>query len=132
MTLAGIMVADHNMGVTTMKATINIAKTGESVEFDSDTLPEASNLYAWTYGLTQSVNDATASVVRKNFENQEDFELEARTKAQKRIDQIMSGDVPGSRAPADPAKKRAQIVSFLAKLSPDERKALLAEARATV
>jgi hypothetical protein len=122
------------MGVKTMKAIITIAKTSESVDFDSDNLPEASNLYAWTYGLTQSVNDATASVVRKNYDAGVDgdlaFRADANEKAQKRINQIASGDVPGSRAPADPAKKRAQVESFLKKLSKEELRELLAEVRA--
>jgi hypothetical protein len=48
----------------------------------------------------------------------------------KRIAQIESGDVPGTRAPADPAKKRAQVVAFLKNLTKEERDALVREARA--
>jgi hypothetical protein len=36
----------------------------------------------------------------------------------------------GSRAPADPAKKKAQVTAFLKNLTKDDLKALLAEVRA--
>ena len=88
----------HTFRCTTTFATIKIAKLGESVEFDSATLPDVSNLYAWTYGLNQSVNDAHASV-KPDFETEAEWLAAVRAKTDKRVAQIRTGDVP-SRASA--------------------------------
>jgi hypothetical protein len=96
-----------------MLSTINvkIAKLDTLVAFEPSKLPEASLDYLLAYGATQAVNDAAASVVRKNFDTDEAFEEAVREKTQKRVDQIESGDVPGTRAPASPAKKLGNQVA---------------------
>jgi hypothetical protein len=91
--------------------TVRIAKLGQDVTFAVESLPPTSLAYAITYGLTQSVNDAAAGVVRKNFQDDATYLAEVAKKTDKRLAQIESGDVPGSRAPADPTKaKLAQLV----------------------
>jgi hypothetical protein len=91
--------------------TVRIAKLGTEVDFDTEYLPATSVLYALTYGLTQSINDAAASIVRKNFSDESLFLEAVREKCDKRLDQIRTGDVPGSRAPTDPNAAKARAIA---------------------
>jgi hypothetical protein len=91
--------------------TVRIAKLGYDLDFTPETLPATSMKYALVYGLTQSVNDAAASIVRKNFETDEAFLDAVREKTDKRIAQILSGDVPGVRAPTDPNAAKARAIA---------------------
>jgi hypothetical protein len=91
--------------------TVRIAKLGTDVDFTTEQLPPASIMYALTYGLTQSINDAAASIVRKNFSDESLFLEAVREKCDKRLDQIRTGDVPGSRAPTDPNAAKARAIA---------------------
>jgi len=106
-----------------MIISVKIAKLGSVVDFDVESLPPTSVHYALTYGLTQSVNDAAASVVAKDFDDTEAFRAAVVAKTNKRLDQIRDGNTPGSRAPADPnaavARKLAKSLTD-AGLTPDE------------
>ena len=44
--------------------------------------------------------------------------------------QIESGDVPGTRAPADPEKAKARVVNYLKSLSKEDLAAMVREVRA--
>jgi hypothetical protein len=77
------------------------------------------------------VNDAHASVARKDYDSDTAFFDAVRAKVEKRIGQIESGDVPGSRAPADPlAAKRRELFkkAHEAGMSDDEAFAVLEKA----
>jgi hypothetical protein len=99
------------MGVNTMIVTVKVAKVNELVEFDVESLPAESLAYAITYGLTQSINDTHAPVSRKNFSDDESFNAAVWEKAQKRIDQIRSGNVPGTRTPVTKEAKVKQLAA---------------------
>jgi len=73
---------------------IAVAKAGTTYEFDIESLPAESIKYLIGYGLKQSMNDVVAAVKNDT--------VAAREKADTRRNQIVSGNVPGSRAPADP------------------------------
>jgi hypothetical protein len=116
------------MGVTQMLYQIKVAKVNSVLDFDSDKLPATSIDYLMTYGLTQAIGDAHASIARKNFESDEKFLAAVTEKVEKRVAQIISGDVPGSRAPADPnAAKARKLVKEVGTLT-DAEMALMVEA----
>ena len=115
-----------------MSMDIKVAKLDTVVSFVVEDFPPASLEYVIRYGLTQALNDAHASVQRKAFKTEAEFINVVGEKVQKRAAQIRSGDVPGSRAPADPAKRRAQMVAYLSRLSPEDRKQLLKDAQAAM
>ena len=117
------MVPHRKQRESTMNVSVKIAKLAETVDFDVEGLPAASLQYAITYGLTQSVNDAAASIARKNFETDEAFLAAVREKTDKRIEQVLSGDVPGSRAPTDPHAAKARKLAK--ELTDDEMQAAL-------
>jgi hypothetical protein len=102
---------------------IKIAKVNELVDVDVEALPPVSLQYAITYGLTQSFNDAHAAIARKNFETDAAFFAAVREKANKRIDQVLTGNVPGARAPVDPHAAKARKLAK--ELSDDEMTAAL-------
>jgi hypothetical protein len=56
-------------------------------------------------GATQSLNDAHASVSKKDYATVDEFLAAVAEKVAKRVEQIRSGEVPGTRAPASPDKK---------------------------
>jgi hypothetical protein len=91
--------------------TVRVAKLGTEVDFTTEQLPATSLMYVLTYGLTQAINDAAASIVRKNFETDEAFVAAVREKCDKRIEQVRSGDVPGARAPTDPNAAKARAIA---------------------
>ena len=72
---------------------ISIAKAGESVTVDFDALPEVSQKYIIEYGLRQSLNDATASLKRDDYETDDDFKAAALAVANKKLDGILSGEL---------------------------------------
>jgi hypothetical protein len=97
-------------GVTTMMIAVRVAKLGEDFDFNVEALPATSIQYLLTYGATQSVNDAAASIIRKNFESDETFVAAVREKINTRRDQILSGNVPGSKGVANPAMAKARAL----------------------
>jgi ribosome-associated translation inhibitor RaiA len=104
--------------------TVRVAKLAMDVDFTTEQLPPASLQYLLTYGATQAVNDSAASIVRKNFETDTAFADAVAEKVQKRIDQIKSGDVPGSRAPTDPKMAKLRAVVKAAESDPKMAAAL--------
>jgi hypothetical protein len=89
---------------------VKVAKLGSVEEFEVEALPPASLQYAITYGLTQAINDAHASVSPKGYSDRDAFLRVVGEKVAKRVEQIRSGNVPGTRAPADPKAKAAREV----------------------
>lgn len=83
------------------KITVKIAKLNTTHTFDTELLPEASREYGMEYGLTQSINDSHASIARKNFETEAKFLEAVADRVRKRIEQILSGNVPGKSTPMD-------------------------------
>ena len=82
--------------------TMTVSKLNESQDFDYDQLPEASRRYVFQYGLNKSINDAHAAIKRADYADETLWLAAVREPAEKRIEQIRSGNVPGSRGPADP------------------------------
>jgi hypothetical protein len=109
----------HKPKDTTMKTTIFVKCTRESVDFDTDELPTVSTEFAWDYGLKQWINDGAAKV-RDKYDSDAEYEAARVDGANDRIARLRSGDVPGTRAPADPAKKKAQLVEFMRRLPAEE------------
>lgn len=117
-----------------MLINVKIAKLNSVHEFNVEALPPTSVQYAITYGLTQAVNDAHASVMRKNFDSDSAFIEAVEAKVLKRLEQIETGNVPGSRGPADPkaavARKLAKGLEEagldLTSIEPDELAAMVA------
>lgn len=113
-----------------MQIQVKIAKLNEVAEFDVEKLPPTSLAYAIQYGLTQAVNDVHAAVARKNFSSDALFLAAVQAKVSKRIDQILSGDVPGSRAPIDPnAAKARKLAKELSDTELDAAFAFIMETR---
>lgn len=113
---------------------VKVAKVNSVLDFEVEQLPKESLVYVLTYGLTQALGDAHASIARKNFDSDKAFLEAVNEKVWKREAQIRSGDVPGSRGPADPnaaaARKLAKELGSegidLATLSPEEKAAMVA------
>jgi len=99
---------------------VHVAKLDEDFDIEFESLPHESVKYVIQYGLTQCINDAAASIQSKNFDTQVEFENAVRGKVAKRVDQLHTGDVPGSRAPADPEKAKARALALLKKMSPED------------
>ena len=91
--------------------TVRVAKLGTDHDFNVEALPATSLQYVMAYGLTQSINDAAASIVRKNFDSDEAFREAVAEKTNKRIDQLLVGNVPGARAPSDPNAAKARAIA---------------------
>ena len=103
---------------------IRVAKLGTVVELDETKLSAESLRYLLVYGATQAINDAHSSVARKNFESDAAFLAAVEERTGKRIAQIESGDVPGTRAPAD---SKAAVARKLAKEYSEEEMTEMAE-----
>jgi hypothetical protein len=88
--------------------TVPISKIGDSVDFDWDSLPEASRDYVVMYGFKKSINDTHASVTRDKYDSGEAYLAAVHEKVDERIEQIRSGNVPGTRAAADPHAQKAR------------------------
>jgi hypothetical protein len=91
---------------STMLFNMTVSKIDESVDFDWTTLPESSQRYVVQYGLNKSINDCHASIKRSDYADGPDGDTEWRTDVRdaafKRIEQIRSGNTPGTRQSADP------------------------------
>lgn len=124
------------MGVKTMTIyTVVIAKTGDSYSYDTATLPKPSIEHATDYGFRQSLNDACASVVWKNYkdlvgltdaERKAKMVADARALVAKRDQQYRSGNVPGSRVVINPKS----VLAAQSGLTEEEMDAALAYAKA--
>jgi hypothetical protein len=106
--------------------TVQIRKTDTAVDFVVESLPPASIQYLLQYGATQSINDCHASVIRKNFETDTAFVDAVMEKVDERVNQIRTGEVPGSRAPANPVMAKAR--ALVAKMADDPELAAKVEA----
>lgn len=91
---------------------ITIKKLGMSFERDTATLPQASVDYLLQNGFSQRLRDVHASVKRTDYDDDEQFEAAVGTAVAHALDQIDSGDVPGSRQPGETAKMRATIAKL--------------------
>jgi hypothetical protein len=106
--------------------TVSIKKTGAMLTFPRAELPEASIAYLIEYGLKQSLNDAHAGILPKDYEGGADnpqFAADVAEAVGKREVQIRTGAVPTSTA--IPAHLVAVATSGL---TPDEIMALVAGA----
>src|SRR5262245_3296067 len=116
------------MGVTPMKTTIRVKCTGESVDFDTDSLPTVSTEFAFNYGLKQWVNDGAAKQ-RKDFDTDADYDEARVAGANDRIERLRSGDVPGTREPADPDTAASRRLAKTAKDAGASLAAVMADAK---
>ena len=82
--------------------TVVVAKTGDSFEYDWDTLPEASREFVIDYGLRQYVNDGHAGATVKAFPNETERLAAAREGAAERDTNIRAGNFARkARMPVD-------------------------------
>jgi len=117
--------------------TIDIRKTGDSIDVDFDSLPAESVRYIVAYGLKQIFNDSHAMVVKKGFDPKDfdgqSFDEAVMSRVNAKHEALIDGDVPGSRAPADPkkaeAKRRAAQLGALSAQEFDELLARFAESK---
>ena len=65
-------------------------------------------------GATQSLNDSHASVSKKDYTTPDEFIAAVSEKVAKRVEQLRSGNVSGTRAPASPAAKLGRQVASAA------------------
>jgi len=96
-----------------MLLNIFVPKANHTFTCDVESLPRESLEYVIRYGATQAVVDTTAGVKRTDFDDEAEFNAAALAKAQKRWDQIVSGNVPGQRGPADPNLAKARELARL-------------------
>jgi len=80
-----------------MLLNVNVPKADHTFSIEIESLPPVSLEYIIRYGATQAVVDTTAGVKRTEFKTDAEFNAAALAKAQKRWDQIVSGNVPGTR-----------------------------------
>jgi hypothetical protein len=80
-----------------------ISKANRTESFDWETLPDSSRAYVVDYGLRQCIIDTVAGVARKDFNSDAEFNAAAWKVAEKRVNQLRTGDVPRARVPSDPA-----------------------------
>jgi hypothetical protein len=90
------------MGVISMLVSFSVKRLGQTFDRDWDKWPEATRLFVANYGARQFVNDGHAPVKREDYENDEQFQAAIGAKVADRIEMLDTGNVPGSRAPADP------------------------------
>lgn len=73
---------------------VQIGKIGQQVEVKGfDTLPEASQAFLIAYGLKQVLNDAHASIQRKDFDSEEAFQDEVMGAVLAKVEALESGEV---------------------------------------
>jgi len=96
-----------------MQLNIFVPKANHTFTCEVEDLPAESIAYALDYGIRQSVVDTTAGVKRVDFTTTEEFNAEALAKAQKRWDQIVSGNVPGTRTPNVEAAKARELMKVV-------------------
>ncbi len=118
-----------------MLLSTTVKKLGMVFERDSSALPPASIAYLLEYGWKQAINDPHASIKQADFESDDEFRAAVGAVVAKRLEQIDSGNVPGTRAPADPnltrAKKLATDVKNLTEAEVAAAVALIHEMRAS-
>jgi hypothetical protein len=101
---------------------------GMSFERDFTKLPATSQHYIASYGFNQCIADPLAGIKRADFDSDKAYDAAVGTAVAKRLEQIDSGNVPGTRAPADPrTAKIRKVVAELAPVSDEEFDELLAE-----
>ena len=107
-----------------MMLNVYVPKADHTFSVEVEDLPADSIAYNLEYGARQSVNDTVAGVKRSDFATLEEFQAAAFAKADKRWQQILSGNVPGSRAPRSEVTAKARKIA--AELSDSEMDAALA------
>jgi hypothetical protein len=85
-------------------ATLSITLNGVTIERDSTKLPQASRDYLEQNGFSQRLRDSYASVTEKAFPDPAERAVARQAKLDAALAQIDSGEVPGTRATADPVK----------------------------
>jgi hypothetical protein len=106
-----------------------ITKAARTESFNWEELPESSRAYAADYGLRQCIIDTVAGIARKDFNSDDEFHAAAWKVAEKRVNQLRSGDVPKARVASDPATIAARKLADALKgesVNLDELKAWLA------
>jgi len=110
-----------------MQLNIFVPKANYTFSAEVESLPTESLEYVIKYGATQAVVDTTAGIKRSDFTTDEEFHEAALVKAQKRWDQITSGNVPGSRVADPQAAERREFMKLMRETgaSADDLKAAL-------
>lgn len=84
-----------------MQLNVTIGKIGTIVPLgEVESLPATTVAYLIQYGANQCLNDTHAAVAKKDFADETAFIDTVCAKVQKRVDQLISGNVPGSRTPS--------------------------------
>lgn len=95
------MESDRSTGVTKMQLNVSIGKIGTIVPLgEVESLPATTVAYLIQYGANQCLNDTHASVAKKDFTDETKFVDAVCAKVQRRVDQLVSGNVPGARTPS--------------------------------
>jgi len=102
---------------------VKVSKLNAVLAFDTEKLPVASVNYLIEYGLKQSLNDAHAGVLAKDYTDKTDqYMPDVRAAVEKRETQIRTGQVPAGTAisPVLVAQAKAgltddQILALIAK-----------------
>ena len=105
---------------------VKVSKLNTVLAFDTEKLPVASVNYLIEYGLKQSLNDAHAGVLAKDYTDKTDqYMPDVRAAVEKRETQIRTGQVPAGTAisPVLVAQAKAgltddQILALIAKHAP--------------
>ena len=105
---------------------VSVSKANTVLVFDSEKLPAASINYLIEYGLKQSLNDAHAGILAKNYaEKTDEYIPDVKAAVLKRETQIRTGQVPSGTAvsPVLVAQAKAgltddQILALIAKHAP--------------
>jgi hypothetical protein len=88
--------------------TIKLAKLGNrALEFDGARVPEVSEVFLLTYGVQQWIADGVAGIARKNYRTDAEYLSAVEDGYRARIERVYTGDMPGTRTPASPAKALA-------------------------
>lgn len=94
---------------------ITIAKTGKTYEREVEKLPPASIEYLLRNGYSQRLRDCHASIKRADYETDAGFVADVEEAVDEVLRQLDTGDVPGTRAPADETTKQVKRVAAVAR-----------------
>ena len=103
-----------------MSNIISVTLHGVTYERDVTKLPPASVAYLLQNGFSQRLRDSFASVTEKAEPDAAKRAEARKAKLEAALAQIDSGEVPGTRVPADPAVKMAREMVVTNKVTPDE------------
>lgn len=96
-----------------MTINVKLSKVDDTLPIEFESLPPATVQYVVAYGLTQILNDAHASVTKVTHPDAQDRVDAAWAKINKRLMQLESGEVPGTRSVESDAAKFRRMAEKL-------------------